>query len=990
MQGRVDIKGAITERTCHAVRIACCSIFFLSLSTGGVAQEPEYRKITEEDGPNTESYIFDVGQDEEGNMWFCSFTGIDRYNGVQTTHYGPQGELKDRFVLRCFPGPRGMSFLDYSGRLIYHQDGKFLSYPDPDSLSFSFSEGRTYNVQQYGDSGIVVGRYKMGCGYLDAQGRYHPLVSGASGYRGAGVLLSPRAKQPICFTVKESSGSDDLRHIRLYDSLAAPLFEYELDTLIPHIKDHVYATLLPDGRIAMAWGNHLLITSRERVLQHIVLDDYISFLFADALNNLWVACSRDGVLRFPRGNLYAGSEKRLFEGTDILTMRADRGGGLWLAGQSDGILYMPAPSFAYTSIHSGKTLKDLYSILIAEKEIYLGTNEGVLFMLKGDGIEEVNVSKAFFERDRYAIQDIFKDTSGNHLLLGIAERIALLSEDGKLSEVHQEWFEGNRVSDFVPSRFDSKIWGVAGRSIYELRDGVITHSVPNVPDIFYTLVEDDDGALWLGGGQGVWKYEHGRFINYAEQYDLFRGRIRSLCMWKGMLWAHNYNSGVVVMRSDGSFFQLPDDIRPTLFRPENDTLWAMSRHAIHKFQFTGNDSVSHHAHVVSYAVNANLWSFDLTDTAFYFATSEGLLAVPRQVINAKRSSTKTFVTQVKINYRDTAISNAYELSHDQNNISIGFHGASYKSSTPVNYRYRMIGVDDQWQYTTEQSLQYIRLPPGEYRFEVAVRNHDRIWAEVPTTVSFTIFPPFWETWWFRLLVAFVILSGIYALVRLQMNRAEKKRLLDRELVRLESQALRAQINPHFIFNVLNAIQGYVSRGDTASSEAYLGKFALLIRSVLENSDRGFVPLDEELETLRYYLDMERMRFNNRFDYEVVLKDMEDPGDILVPTMLIQPYLENAVVHGLSNKAKGGRIQLLLRQDHDLLECTVTDNGIGRCSAEEQNEPREHKPLGMLITKKRLELLYRQTTHKFTVEIEDMSDMDPQRSGTRIRIVFPIQ
>ncbi|RKE94952.1 tetratricopeptide repeat-containing sensor histidine kinase [Ichthyenterobacterium magnum] len=200
----------------------------------------------------------------------------------------------------------------------------------------------------------------------------------------------------------------------------------------------------------------------------------------------------------------------------------------------------------------------------------------------------------------------------------------------------------------------------------------------------------------------------------------------------------------------------------------------------------------------------------------------------------------------------------------------------------------------------------------------------------------------------------------------------------------ELKALRSQMNPHFIFNSLNSIGDYILKNDTQSASDYLGKFAKLMRMTLENSEKSEILLSEDISLLKTYLEIERKRFEYKFDYTIEVDKTLDPENIMIPPMLLQPFLENSIIHGLSQKIKRGNIVIAFKDNHDMIICSVDDNGIGRHNSSSNKTPSNQKSMGMTITKSRIDIINKVKKTKGSVRIIDKSQ------GTRIEVTLPIQ
>jgi tetratricopeptide (TPR) repeat protein len=245
-----------------------------------------------------------------------------------------------------------------------------------------------------------------------------------------------------------------------------------------------------------------------------------------------------------------------------------------------------------------------------------------------------------------------------------------------------------------------------------------------------------------------------------------------------------------------------------------------------------------------------------------------------------------------------------------------------------------------------------------------------------------------------LLACFLIaaLSGIILYKNLSLKRKNEKlesrgkqAELQQHITDLEMQALRAQMNPHFIFNCLSSINRFILKNETEAASNYLTKFSRLIRTVLTNSKKAFISLEDELEMLRLYLDMEKLRFKDSFDYSITFVNSIDDGNVFVPPLLLQPFAENAIWHGLMHKEGPGKLEIELRIDEKVLTCAISDNGIGRkkAAALKSKSAEKQKSLGLQITKERLALLNEEFSGETFLDIEDLFDEDARASGTRV-------
>jgi LytS/YehU family sensor histidine kinase len=274
-----------------------------------------------------------------------------------------------------------------------------------------------------------------------------------------------------------------------------------------------------------------------------------------------------------------------------------------------------------------------------------------------------------------------------------------------------------------------------------------------------------------------------------------------------------------------------------------------------------------------------------------------------------------------------------------------------------------------------------------------------VWNKDPLTFEFQILPPVWQRWWFIAFSLLAIIAGIWSIFQYRIkqintkNRIEKEKLLmEKSIIELEQEASRLQMNPHFIFNSLNSIQGFITINDTVQAKRYLAKFARLMRLILENAREEYIPLQNEIDMLENYLELEKLSRNNIFEFNININESINCETTEIPPMMIQPFVENAIIHGIKNKEGKGLIELNFNIKDSLLVCEVVDNGIGRQKSDEiktKTKPK-HKSTGMSVTRKRLEQFKIQTGSNAGVDIVDLKDEQGNSVGTKVVVGIPFE
>jgi LytS/YehU family sensor histidine kinase len=282
------------------------------------------------------------------------------------------------------------------------------------------------------------------------------------------------------------------------------------------------------------------------------------------------------------------------------------------------------------------------------------------------------------------------------------------------------------------------------------------------------------------------------------------------------------------------------------------------------------------------------------------------------------------------------------------------------------------------------------LAPGNYTFEVSASTKNGVWSIIPARIYFEIHPPFWKTWWFKLIIILTAAITLTSLFLYRLHVVQEKNKLMVKLNRYMLQALNRQMNPHFIFNAMNTIQSLFIKNDKATAIHVLSLFTSLLRRVLTNSREVMITLKEEIETLQNYIELESYRFQNKFEYEIEIDPSLSIDKLKIPPLLLQPYVENAIIHGLRHcEAPGGKLFIHIFPINSMLCCRITDNGIGRELAEKMKVVKPgHVSLGTKISSQRIDLISQMSNMDIKIKYTDMMDENSEACGTQVDIMIP--
>ncbi|MBK9255057.1 MAG: histidine kinase [Saprospiraceae bacterium] len=350
------------------------------------------------------------------------------------------------------------------------------------------------------------------------------------------------------------------------------------------------------------------------------------------------------------------------------------------------------------------------------------------------------------------------------------------------------------------------------------------------------------------------------------------------------------------------------------------------------------------------------------------------------------------------------------VDYKSNHLKIGFSTLNYWTCTATEYYIFISGIHTEWESLGNKSdLELRGLAPGKYELMVKAIDKNNLHESGITKFAIQIEPPFYRTWWFFILMILFFTGILYRILKWrqqellkveQLKTAHYKKELEveqqkrevekirQEMTEVQLSALRSQMNPHFIFNSLNSINNYIIKNDIHTASDYLTKFSRLIRLILDNSKNNEITLTKELETLRLYLLIEAARFNNKFNYYIELDDNLDAEHIMIPPTTIQPFVENAIWHGIMHLAKPGELIIsIINHGEKKILITIDDNGVGRAkSAELDKKPDAHRSHGVNITKSRIMQLHPDNS----IQIDDKYDKEGQPAGTKVSILLNFQ
>ena len=947
----------------------------ISFSSIGFSQQMHYKQITVDDGLPSNT-VYRVLQDKNGFIWICSDAGVSRFDGKTFLNFGVKDGLPDNEMIKMQTDGRGRIWcISLKGKLACIENGKIQPIarlqkrisgkvvdiqPCQDNCTLFFSENDSiFHVEGYEVSNVMKSDFDLSFNY----------ATQFDDKRGNKINI-----WPSYYDIMDSIGLNIFNHktLQFYSASKRLRKKQELQP-----EDHLF---FHSFRFCLYSKGEFYDFDSDTSLTQAKIKTYLR------LNNEEIMLGTlNGVLHYAIENGQLVLKNRFFPGIKISSILQDKEGNLLFSTLGDGLIICNNKGLLHQEeTKNAKLIKIIYNSDL--KRLYYGDENGNLGILNTE-TRQVKTIRFSDETNRILTLQQLKDT----LLVVFDDEAVLLDKEGKLISKLASAARGLKAGLMVGHYAWIGSW-------YSLSKVDIKSRTEKIINFGRTMAVylDSEGQLWFSGDNGLMRLKNDKVEDFSKKNLLLTERFVKIERDKsGNLWLASQAKGLVCFNPQkgtvfniGSKNGLADDICNS-FLLDGNKIWVATNSGIGKITFRPGSLANYNIQNIS--VKQGLPSNSIRDLVrvndyFYVATSKGLAYFREQDVSINKFAPPIYVTGVKIWDQDTVLQKSYTLPYDKNNLKITFVGLAYKALGDVKYLYKMEGVDRGWIETSSNDVSYPSLPTGNYVFMVKAINEDGVQSSQPARLKIVIKAPYWQTWWFWLLLALVAGAIVYLIVYYRFKALRIQNSLLKQLGETEQKALRSQMNPHFVFNALNSIQRYIVQNEGEMAYNYLNKFGRLIRGIFQNSSRKSISLKEEIDTLQLYLELESLRFSEGFDFELDVDESVDQFNQEIPSMIIQPFIENSIWHGLMHKATRGKLYIGIKAYGAGITCIIQDNGIGReAAAKYRAQSSNHKSSAMALTAHRLKILTETTGNEHSVKVFDLLDENGVPLGTRVEL-----
>ena len=975
-------------------------LFVLICSTKGIAQHRSFIHYTSEEGlPH--SQIFDIIQDSKGFIWFASSGGVSRFDGKTFESFSTlNGLVNNQVRFLAIDKNDQLWMLDYTG-LTKYNGHSFEHFPINEQISFSnrmFCDGDT--IWFGSNMGLVK--------FFNEKYTLYPLKDCKSNY--VNEVYRDKQGNLWVFTREESfifkNEAPDLSS-KLALNPITKIVESGEDSYVLCPEKGIYKNYF-DKRSKASY-----VASPASPIKDFILEN-------DG-KTIWIA-GVNGLTKWSGNKKQIINENNGLEYNDIKVLYIDREDVLWIGTDGNGVYKYTGDLISTYTQNDGLNSDLVMSMAEYDQSLYILTYDRGINKITDDSVYSPSAFRDFGLENGWSI------VSDKSIWAGFDRGLINISKDKISTYTQKDGLYDNRQVSLYVDKINSSLLIGSEVGYTEFKDNKF--NVHSIDDGFplrrvRMIRRDDKNNLWFAGINGVARFDGENYIVYKEAEGLPSNSTYNIAFYKGNVWIGTKN-GLCYLENDSSItFPLGNNSKDLsinlLINDERGKLWVGTNNGIYSINIDDNNE-SHLRHyglqdgLIGLETNMNAAYLDQNGNLF-FGFAKGLVRFDRNELEKLKLkiTQKPELTKLQIYLKDidwlkrgdsisagNSLPSNLHLEPNENYLTFNFSAINMQNPNELKYRFMLLGAEGElseyWSNPTSNNYAtFSNLSSGSYTFKVQASTDIGAWPEEYSEYSFIINTPYYATWWFRSLIVLVFMSILYSIYsfRIKSLKQQQDNLFlqsQSKMLALEQQTLNANMNRHFVFNALNSIQYYLNKEDKISANRYLSRFAKLIRKNLDSSQSKQTTLSEEIERMILYMELEQMRFANKFEFSFDVDKNINTRDIQIPSMLFQPYLENSIWHGILPMDHMGNIAVkICSLENDSIKISIFDNGIGiETSIQQKNQqPKDHISVGMEITKNRL-ALYQQINKK---EASVLGPFEVKKNGktigTQVELILPL-
>ena len=957
------------------------TILLLALLPGRSIAQVAYHNFNSNDGlPSNEVYC--GLQDHDGFLWFGTDHGVVKYNGYNFKIYTTADGLTDNTVLDLKEDDNGKLWvLTFNGGLCFYDGSKFAPHPNNDTLTklCSRRSPNAWEVMQHNEVWLA----------LTNDGFYR--------------VNNTEAESLSDKTPNRVNDSMNIYIIRLNNgkTISTVLYGRKMKTIVrPKISSFsnftVAEKVMPfqnlnfslyvrnDGSMLLNQWNYLLYINQKK--------ESISYRWSANVQTYQIRAVANGKVwltgrNMPTFSLSFNHDSLQFIDSfqlskSISNLLLDHQGNYWLTSLDKGIFMIPNEKVHIFSQLKSDALDKVTGLAKDSKNLYATLPEGKLFII--DTLFKGHVQESPVKIPGPASAITFRQDGSQ-----------LSNQDSSFDWFSLKYTYITHIIELTPQRY--LIGTLSGLYIVDHKTVIFESLSKGMNKRISSIAKTGDNDYAIGTVSGLYYLSLGNEPVLKEEPLLANIRITSIKTGHEHIFGIATRGKGIYIHTGGEFYNISEknhlisNLAEDVYFENDSLLWVATFKGLSKV-YIGLKKESLSTKIKNYSKEDGLCSNQINNVsgfngAIWLATNEGLCYFNQKDLTEDTAILPLYFGAVSVNGTKRS-SDSLVMNYYENNVLIEFNALYFKAIDGIRYKVRLNNIGP-WKYTGLNYIQYFNLPPGEYHLQVAAEDGDGKYKSDIHTLTFIIKPKFTDTVFFKILLGILVLLIAGGIISTIFSYQKLKSTNVIKLLQAEFKALSYQINPHFIFNVLNSIQYYILKKDTDNAVHLLGSFALLIRRIVNNSRQQYISIIEEVECLREYMDLEKMRLDNRFDYSINIDSNIDIEEKNILPMIIQPLVENSIWHGIVPGSAHGIISVDFRKENDTIICVVEDNGVG-INAKPANAEKNQNNLSLAMknVSERLKIISELNDSTWAIKTEDKSVKDPMLHGTIVTIIFP--
>lgn len=967
-------------------------IFLLIFSHEAVSQFSFYKNYTVNDGLPS-SKIYDMILDSKGYIWFATENGVSRFDGYEFKNLTTNEGLPTNSTLKLYEDYKGrIWFLSYQGIISYYEEGEIIPHWMNDSIHVKhvnfFDNIYVDSANNIWATPLNGGLYKIGPSIevYDSIPRYK-----RSG--NANITLTLQSFKSGYILGIMDWFSDENTKLVEKEGDSYNLFYPNLDFSFFEHKKYLE---ISENNFYVSFGNILRYIVNDSLSDELIYPKTILDIYLDQRNNLWISTNFDGVYMYPNNDL-SSNPTHILEGYSVSRVFQDKSANYWFSTTNKGVFQVPSFDFKSYNKQSIELENEIvYSMAVADDEMFVSTNNKKLYSFQIE--EDILTNKKELELEGGVItniNDIFVD-SKNTLWVTSTNYLHYTTKGKRIAI---DTINNRYGYEFMESS-DNKIFMAIqnGFNIYKNSKRYFPNKVDMIFDRTFTIHEGLDGTVWMGNLYGVFTYKDEKVQKFKENDPVLSTRISDIKSEENQIWIGTFDNGLAVIDDSIIYINenhgLSSNRIKVIYIEDKKSIWVGTNNGLNHIVI--NEEQNFNYSIDYYTIWDGLPSNEINDIlklddVIWLGTDKGIVSFFPAKVSKIYCTPTLYFESISIQGQKLAdLSVNYEVGYNEHNVTFNYKAICYKNPGNVTYAYKLNNLENDWILTKNTSIRYSDLAPEDYKFIVKAKSIDGIWSDT-IEFDFRINKHYTQTAIFKIVIVLLAIGLIAFVFWIILKNQKNRETLKQQVILAEQKAIRSQMNPHFLFNSLNSIQHLILNKEGEVANYYLTNLSKLMRRILDNSKHTTIPLKDELENIQLYLDLEKFRFENHFDYQIEICDSIKVDEMVIPSMIIQPYLENAIWHGLVPKEIKGVLKLSVKRNekNDLL-ILVEDNGIGRIAAEKiANRRKNYKSMGMKNTKERMQLLNRLFKKNYNIEVVDLFNEKNGSNGTRIEITIDV-